>query len=152
LKLALPILAAVLMLAGCGQAKDPFVGTWHAQAKDGWLDSLVISKHGTGYLVATVSGADSSVDDFGLDGGGDSPSEGVGVLGGHGDTLTVSMGGGAPVETIRLTVSPHNRLQAIDEGVAAQKGPGYVFFVLGLMNPGTLVRVSDSTTAPTPSP
>jgi hypothetical protein len=151
MKLALAVLAAVLLLAGCGQAKDPFAGTWRAQAKDG-LSSLVISKHGTGYIVATDNGADSSADDFGLDGGGGSPSEGVGVLGGHGHTLTVSMGGGAPVETIRLTVSPHNRLQAIDEGVAAQKGPGYVFFVLGLMNPGTLVRVSDSTTAPTPTP
>ena len=30
MKLAIVILAAVLLLAGCGHAKDPFVGTWQS--------------------------------------------------------------------------------------------------------------------------
>ena len=140
LKLALTILVAVLLLAGCGHAKDPFVGTWRAQTKDG--PSFVISKQELGYLVTA-------------DRGGDLSFEGVGVLDGHGDTLTVSLaistGSPSQIEMIRLTASPHTRLQAIDKGVAGQKGPGPLFF--GLLRPrATLVRVSNSTTAPTPSP
>ena len=140
MKLLLVVLAAVLLLAGCGQAKDPLVGTWRAQTNDS--TSFVISKHDYGYLV--VAG----------DGDADSSYESVGVLGGHGDVLTVSFAGiggpPAPTETIRLTVSPHNRLQATEKEMAGQKGPGYLAFVM--MMPATLVKVSNSTAAPTPSP
>ena len=141
LKLALAILAGVLLLTGCGQAKDPFVGTWRAQAKDG--PSFVISKLGPGYRVRADPESGLSC-------------EGVGVLDGHGDTLTVnfaiSTGPPAQIETIKLTVGPHTRLQAIDEGVAGQTGYGPLFFVPGLMGRATLVRVSNSTTASTPTP
>jgi len=139
LKPALAILAGVLLLAGCGHAKDPFVGTWRPQTKDGL--SFVISKHGAGYHVVAV------------DGGADPGFEGVGVLDGRGDALTVNFAGsgGSPAytETIRLTVGPHTRLQATEK-MAGQKGPGYLAFVM--MVPATLVRVSSSTTAPTPTP
>ena len=140
-KTVLAILAAVLLLAGCGQAKDPFVRAWQAQTKDG--PSFVISKHEPGYLVRAGVGGDSF--------------EGVGVLDGQGHMLTacivINTGRPAQVEKIRLTESAHNRLEAIDEGVRQdrQTGPGPLFFGLGLSRV-TLVRVSSSTTPPTPSP
>jgi hypothetical protein len=148
MKLLLVVLAGVLLLAGCGQAKDPFVGTWRAQTNDS--TSFVISKHDPGYAVLAADGGSSS--DFGLNDG--SSYKGVGVLDAQGDTLTVSFAGiGGPpahTETIRLTVRPHARLQATEKETAGQKGPGYLAFVM--MMPATLVKVSNSTTAPTPSP
>ena len=141
LKPALAILAGVLLLAGCGHAKDPFVGTWRPQTKDGL--SFVISKHGAGYHVVAV------------DGGADPGFEGVGVLDGRDDALTVNFAGsGGPsayTETIRLTVGPRTRLRAIDEGVAGQTGRGPLFCVPGLMGRATLVNVSSTTTAPIPT-
>jgi hypothetical protein len=134
--IALIVFAAVLLLAGCGHAKDPFVGTWRTQTNDGPI--FVISKAHSGYLVV----AD---DDF----------KGVGVVDGHGDTLTVnfaiSTGPPAQIETIRLTVGPRTRLRAIDEGVAGQTGRGPLFCVPGLMGRATLVNVSSTTTAPIPT-
>jgi len=53
----LAILAAVLLLAGCGQAKDPFVGTWQfegtrlvvAQAGQSYRTVLLVP-HGYGWV------------------------------------------------------------------------------------------------------
>lgn len=137
-KLALAIPIVVLVVAGCGHAKDPFVGTWQAQTKGG--PSFVISKLGPGYRVAADPGTDLSC-------------AGVGVLDEHGDTLTtrvaISTGPPVQIETIKLTVGPHTRLHAIDEGVAGQTGRGPLFCVPGLMGRATLVKVSNSTTAST---
>ena len=134
--IALIVFAAVLLLAGCGHAKDPFVGTWRTQTNDGPI--FVISKAHPGYLVV----ADPD-DDF----------KGVGVLDAHGDTLTVSFGGTASppakTETIGLTVRPHSCLLATEEVAAGQEGPGYLAFVM--MMPVTLVKVSSTTTAPIPA-
>jgi hypothetical protein len=140
MRLLLVVLTAVLLLAGCGHAKDPFVGTWRAQANAG--TSLVISRHGTGYFVVAAVGVP------------DPSHKGVGVLDTQGDTLTVSFAGTASspaqTETIRLTVRPGGRLQAAEKTTAGQKGPGYLAFVM--MMPATLVKVSNATAAPTPSP
>jgi hypothetical protein len=55
LKPALAILAAVLLLAGCGQAKDPFVGTWGIHHEPA---IFVIAKAQNGYAATFVdSGA-----------------------------------------------------------------------------------------------
>jgi hypothetical protein len=50
MKLALAILAAVLMLAGCGHSQDPFAGTWQAT---GSLpgNGMVIARVANRYLV-----------------------------------------------------------------------------------------------------
>ena len=134
MKLALATLAAVLLLAGCGQAKDPFVGTWRTTKGELYF---VISKHGAGYLVLAKT---------------DPNFRGVGVLAGHGDALTVSFadGAGPParIDKIRLTVSPHDRLQTVDERAPGQ-APGVVCFLLDYLYPATLVKVSNSTTAST---
>jgi hypothetical protein len=50
MKPALAILAAALLLAGCGSAKDPFVGTWQAIGSASG-DGLVISKVPNRYVV-----------------------------------------------------------------------------------------------------
>lgn len=50
MKPALAILAAVLLLAGCSSAKDPFVGTWQAIGYASG-NGLVISKVAKGYVV-----------------------------------------------------------------------------------------------------
>jgi hypothetical protein len=145
------VLAAVLLLAGCGHARDPFVGTWRAQTNAGTI--FVISKHDQGYLVvAAGGGADSSFE--GALAGADPSYKGVGVLDADGDTLTVGFAGTASppaqTETIRLAVSPRDSLQATEKMMAGQKGPGYLAFVN--MMPATLVKVSNSTATPTPSP
>jgi hypothetical protein len=54
LKLALAILAAVLLLAGCGQAKDPFVGTWQSVG-NGPGDGVAITKASGSYRVTFVA-------------------------------------------------------------------------------------------------
>jgi hypothetical protein len=154
MKLALVVLAAVLLLAGCGHAKDPFVGTWRVQTNAGTI--FVISKHDSGYLVvAADSGTDSSFE--GALAGADPTYKGVGVLDAQGDTLIVnfaiSTGPPAQIETIRLTVRPHTRLQAAEKMTAGQ-GLGYLGFVMAFTGgmPATLVKVSNCTAAPTPSP
>jgi len=131
-KLTLAIAAAALLLAGCGRA-DPFVGTWQAQSKGG--PSFVISKQDPHYLAVASSSGDIYY--------------GSGVLDRHDGALTVSIRLPAQIETIRMTVGPHGCLQAVDDGVAGEEGPGPVLWP---NERATLVKVSDSTAAPTPSP
>ena len=54
MKLVLAALAAVLLLAGCGHAKDPFVGTWHAVGY-GPGSGIAVSKVSGAYRVTFVS-------------------------------------------------------------------------------------------------
>ena len=134
--IALIVFAAVLLLAGCGHAKDPFVGTWRAQTNDGPI--FVISKAHPGYLVV----AD---DDF----------KGVGVVDGHGDTLTVSFGGTASTprkdrddRTDGRPATPACWQQR--RWWRARRDRGYS----GLCHDDgavTLVKVSSTTTAPIPA-
>jgi hypothetical protein len=42
------VLAALLLLAGCGQAKDPFIGSWGAVQHG--PASVLISKQGSSYV------------------------------------------------------------------------------------------------------
>lgn len=51
----LVILAAVLLLAGCGAAKDPMVGTWQV-VRGAPGDGLVIDKRADGYLLLATDG------------------------------------------------------------------------------------------------
>jgi hypothetical protein len=47
-------LAAVLLLAGCGHAKDPFVGTWQSTKGGGEITKLVIIKKANVYWTVVV--------------------------------------------------------------------------------------------------
>jgi hypothetical protein len=60
MKGGLVIVAAIVLLAGCGRAvpKDPFTGTW--RAKDGPLGRAVISKRGDHYRLAIAEPGTSS--------------------------------------------------------------------------------------------
>ena len=51
MKSALVLLAAVLLLAGCGGPKDPFVGTWRPVMNSDDGERLVIAKTHSGYLM-----------------------------------------------------------------------------------------------------
>lgn len=56
MKLALALVATVLLLAGCGRA-DPFVGTWRVSRQDSTIPvRLIIAKVGGTYRVALVMG------------------------------------------------------------------------------------------------
>jgi hypothetical protein len=48
------VLAAALLLAGCGHAKDPFIGSWGAVQHG--PASMVISKQGSRYLAVEYLG------------------------------------------------------------------------------------------------
>ena len=53
--LALAVLAAVLLLAGCGHAKDPFVGTWQAAA--GGAKMVIAPVTGDGHRLTQTTGS-----------------------------------------------------------------------------------------------
>ena len=54
MRIGFMVLAAVLLLSGCGQAKDPFVGTWRPTIATRSTVRLVISKQTDGYRVGNL--------------------------------------------------------------------------------------------------
>jgi hypothetical protein len=128
MKTALAILAAILLLAGCGQAnapKDPFVGTWRGTAvSDDPNGHLVIARVPNGYLVAIT-----------LDG----HTMGTDVFARQGNKLVAAVKeSGEPGGVLRM-------------GITYLPGTGRVSWKYGNGLPAELVRISNSTEIPSPS-
>jgi hypothetical protein len=135
-RVALAILAGVLLLAGCGQAnvpKEPFVGTWRAA---GTSTKVVIAKVPNGYLSTFVSPGLILSPIL------EPPTRPHILLTRHGGELV----GTQKVEKMRNTVvidylsSGHLTLRTTDPATG-RLGP-----------PDKLTRVSDSIAVPSPSP
>jgi hypothetical protein len=122
MKPALAILAAVLLLAGCGHTSkpsDPFVGTWvPASASDNWV---VISRHGDDYLLIAYKPAAGTM---------------RGIFVRHDNQL------------IDCTVPPG---ETVKPRAQLTTGSSRLYFAPFGVNE-MLTRVSDSTTVPTPPP
>ena len=115
MKLALVILAAVLLVAGCGHiaAKDPFVGTW--KTSDGW--GVAIAKSGDTYQATMV------LPDMSLPANPPPPY----TLTRSGDVFTGTMEGDGGPEAVVFRYSPSSRrlyfrgrgLSRLSDGTAA---------------------------------
>jgi hypothetical protein len=123
MKRAVIVLAAwALILSGCGQTKDPFVGTWQA----------VGFSPGNGYTISKVSGAYriTTVAHFKPLPGYSFPCSRRGD-----DELIIDPGKTPYVEAVKVNPAG-GRLTATSNG----------------MDPQVLTKVSDSTAPPTPWP
>jgi hypothetical protein len=139
MKPALVILAAVLLLAGCGHAKDPFVGTWRMNSPGENATSqarFVISKKAAQYTV---------------------------TQGYHGykayDPIAVfTRRGGQLVASVRVT-NPFTGKPTgeVDQfKLSTSHLPGQLLFTYRLGSPPadtlTMTKLSESTATPTPVP
>jgi hypothetical protein len=126
LKLALAILAAVLLLAGCGQGKvpnEPFVGTWQFQGVH-----LVVARVGHSYRTMLVT------------------PHGYGWVGPYkrtGNELKASL-------HVTLDGKPTGRV--IVELIDYRPATGHLTYKDGTGPALDFSRVSTSTTVPSPSP
>jgi hypothetical protein len=129
LRIALAILAAVLLLAGCGQAsapKDPFVGTWQLNGVH-----LVITKPGQTYRTTVVSSEFPHGNGW------------VGPYARNDNELKASL-------SVTLNGKPTGRV--IVELVDFVPATGHLTYQDGSGPAIELSRVSASTTIPSPSP
>jgi hypothetical protein len=136
LQLASAILAAVLLLAGCGQAKvpkEPFVGTWRTA---GTSTRVVIAKLPNGYL-STLVGPGLIMSPI-LE----PPTRPHIFLTRHGGELRGTQTVGKVSNTVEIDYLPSGRLTIR----TTDPSTGY------LGPPDKLTRMSDSTAVPSPSP
>ena len=126
MKFALAILTAVLLLTGCGHAKDLFVGTW--QNGPGGPKEVISSTAGGRYLLTEVSGRHADY---------------VMKMSRHGDRLSGSF----------RVLKGANWRTAWTMTVTRLTGARLSFARVG--DPADVVdftKVSDNTAAPAPSP
>lgn len=134
---ALAMLAAALLLAGCGNAKapaDPFVGTWRQlDYQTSWSPPLVIAKvGGDAYGAALV-----------FTSGSDQPLPARMTLARKGNELT----GGLKITNAKALTVKIDYLSATGRITFSSGKLGG-----GMSEPVEMTKVSDSTAIPTPSP
>jgi hypothetical protein len=123
MKLGLAILAAVLLLAGCGHAKDPFVGTWQFEGVH-----LVVAKVGQSYRTILV------------------------VPHGYGWVGPYEQNGNELKASLHVTNNGKRTGQVIVELVDYHPATGHLTYKDGTGPALDFSRVSNSTAIPSPSP
>ena len=123
MKLGLAILAAVLLLAGCGHtasSHDPFVGTWQSHSPN---MTLVIAKVAAGYRVTGETDSQGPPSSF--------------TLKRHGDELTGTFGGSPFPDSVVVAYLP---------------ATGHLTVKSSAGSFAELSKASDSTASPKPEP